>query len=95
MKINANLPFRLIHDASELGSLIRIFRKSQQLTLEKVSGVTNLSMRFLSELERGKETAELGKALAVLNKIASNPRCLTMFYFLLIITCLLKSTSRR
>jgi len=54
---------------AELGAIIRAFRKSQQLTLEKVSGLTNISMRFLSELERGKETAELGKALTMLNKL--------------------------
>lgn len=49
--------------------MIRSFRKNQHLTIEKVSGLTDVSMRFLSELERGKETAELGKALNVLNKL--------------------------
>lgn len=53
----------------DLGSHIRTFRKSQQLTLEKVSGLCNLGMRFLSELERGKETAEIGKVLSLLNKL--------------------------
>ena len=64
-----NPQFGQIKSVSELGALIRAFRKSQQLTLEKVAGITNISMRFLSELERGKETAELGKALSLLNKI--------------------------
>lgn len=31
--------------------------------LETVSGLGNLSTRFLSEFERGKETAEVGKVL--------------------------------
>lgn len=66
---NTSLPFGRIKTTSELGAIIRSFRKSQNLTLEKVSGLSNLSMRFLSELERGKETAELGKALAVLNNL--------------------------
>jgi len=61
--------FGQVLNASELGRLIRAFRKSHQLTLEKVSGLTNISMRFLSELERGKETAELGKVLTTLNKL--------------------------
>jgi len=61
--------FGQIRNASELGKVIRAFRKGQHLTLEKVSGLTNVSMRFLSELERGKETAELGKALSTLNKL--------------------------
>lgn len=53
----------------DLGSSIRAFRKSHHLTLEKVSGLTNLGMRFISELERGKETAEVGKILSLLNKL--------------------------
>jgi HTH-type transcriptional regulator/antitoxin HipB len=58
-----------IKNAHELGVLIRAFRKSQHLTLETVSGMSNVSMRFLSELERGKETAELGKALSILSQL--------------------------
>lgn len=58
-----------IKNTHELGVLIRAFRKSQHLTLETVSGMCNVSMRFLSELERGKETAELGKALSILSQL--------------------------
>ncbi len=58
-----------INSVKEIGQLIRRFRKNHQLTLYKVSGITNIGMRFLSELERGKETAELGKALAIINKL--------------------------
>lgn len=58
-----------VNNANDVGEIIRNFRKSQQVTLDKVSGVTNIGMRFLSELERGKETAELGKVLTVINKL--------------------------
>jgi HTH-type transcriptional regulator / antitoxin HipB len=58
-----------ILNVKELGGVIRTFRKSRQLTLEKVSGITNISMKFLSELERGKETAEIGKTLATINQL--------------------------
>jgi transcriptional regulator with XRE-family HTH domain len=61
--------FGRIKTTAEFGKIIRAFRKGQNLTLEKVAGLTGLSIRFLSELERGKETAELGKALEILNKI--------------------------
>ncbi len=61
--------FGRIITAKDLGALIRSFRKSNQFTLERVSGLTNVSMRFLSELERGKETAELGKVLILLNRL--------------------------
>ena len=50
----------------DLGSLARAHRKSKHLTLQTLSGLSNLSIRFLSEFERGKETAELGKVLRAL-----------------------------
>lgn len=58
-----------ISTMSELGKIMRTFRKNQGLTLEQVSGITRLSVRFLSEIERGKETAEVGKVLMALNKL--------------------------
>ncbi len=58
-----------VHSAEELGRLVRTHRKSRQLTLETVSGLGNLSPRFLSEFERGKETAEIGKVLKALRTL--------------------------
>lgn len=63
-----NLP-KQIKTAKELGILIRRFRKQRHFTLEQISGISNISMRFLSELERGKETAQIGKVLETLNKL--------------------------
>jgi transcriptional regulator with XRE-family HTH domain len=45
---------------------MRAHRKSKHLTLETLSGLSNLSIRFLSEFERGKTTAEIGKVLKAL-----------------------------
>ena len=57
---------------------MRTHRKSKGWTLRQLAQFANLSMRFLSELERGKETAELGKALHALQllglEIAIVPR---------------------
>lgn len=67
---NIPLPqYGLIKNAKELGSVLRATRKQQQLTLERISGLTRISTRFLSELERGKETAELGKVLTALDRL--------------------------
>lgn len=55
-----------VETVGELGRLIRERRKSRRLTLEAISGLANLGPRFLSELERGKETAEVGKVLKTL-----------------------------
>ncbi len=52
-----------VRSTRELGQIMRSHRKKAGWTLERLSGYANLSMRFLSELERGKETAEIGKAL--------------------------------
>lgn len=57
-----NTPLRT---PTQLGATLRAQRKAQGLTLEQLSGLSGLGMRFLSELERGKATAELGKTLEV------------------------------
>lgn len=54
-----------LHTPDQLGATLRAQRKAQGLTLEQLSGLSGLGMRFLSELERGKATAELGKTLEV------------------------------
>ncbi|NBB91832.1 MAG: helix-turn-helix domain-containing protein [Gammaproteobacteria bacterium] len=54
-----------LNTPDKLGAALRARRKSQGLTLEQLSGLSGLGMRFLSELERGKATAELGKTLEV------------------------------
>ncbi len=58
--------YSAITSVEELGSRIRLKRKSLGMTLQKVSGLTGIGFRYLSELERGKESAEIGKALRVM-----------------------------
>ena len=58
-----------IQTVGDLGRLARAHRKQRHLTLETVSGLGNLSTRFLSEFERGKETAEVGKVLKALRTL--------------------------
>ena len=58
-----------VQTTKELGRLVRAHRKQRGLTLETVSGLANLSVRFLSEFERGKETAEIGKVLKALRTL--------------------------
>lgn len=61
--------YGVVRSATELGALVRAHRKDRDLTLERVSGVGNLSTKFLSEFERGKDTAELGKVLQTLRTL--------------------------
>lgn len=64
-----DISYGAIQTAEELGRLVRAHRKHRHLTLETVSGLGNLSTRFLSEFERGKETAEIGKILKALRTL--------------------------
>ena len=52
--------------AEELGARLRAHRKSRGLTLAETAGLANISIKFISEFERGKPTAEIGKVLKVL-----------------------------
>lgn len=61
-----NTAYGPVRTVGDLGKLMRSHRKSRGWPLKMVSGFANVSMRFLSELERGKETAEIGKALHAL-----------------------------
>lgn len=67
--VQDDTPYGTIQTAEELGRLVRSHRKQRHLTLETVSGLGNLSTRFLSEFERGKETAEIGKVLKALRTL--------------------------
>ncbi len=50
----------------EIGQLIRQRRKAAGLTLKDAAGMAGVGVRFLSELERGKPTLQIGLAIEVL-----------------------------
>ena len=58
-----------ISDSLALGQLIRSERKRQQLTQEQLAAVAGVGVRFVRELESGKESCRLGLALAVLQTL--------------------------
>ena len=64
-----DISYGRIQTVEDLGQLVRAHRKGKGLTLETVCGLGNLSTRFLSEFERGKETAEIGKILKALRTL--------------------------
>jgi len=49
-----------------IGKLVRKSRKDQGLTQAEAAGYLNVGIRFLSDLENGKPTVQLEKALHVL-----------------------------
>jgi y4mF family transcriptional regulator len=54
-----------IIDSKSFGEAIRLYRKTQGLTQEKLANYSNVGVRFIIELEKGKPTCELDKALYV------------------------------
>ena len=55
--------------SKELGFIVRKNRLSQHLRQDQLAAATGVGLRFLIELEAGKPTAQLGKALAVLDAL--------------------------
>ncbi len=50
----------------ETGERIRSARKSQGLTQRELAMTANTAVRFISDLENGKPTCEIGKAFQVI-----------------------------
>lgn len=61
-----------------LGTVIRRRRRELGLTQSELAGVASTTLRFVSELERGKSTVQLDAVLRVLNalglRLATTPR---------------------
>lgn len=55
----------IVKDATAFGAALREQRKSRGYTQAQVASIAGSSPQFLSALENGKETAELGRALRV------------------------------
>lgn len=53
----------------EPGRVLRNKRKALGMTHERAAGLTGVGIRFLSELERVKATAEIGKVLQVARRL--------------------------
>ena len=58
-----------VRSPAALGRLARRERKRQGLTLDTVYSATGLSTRFLSEFERGKPNASLGRVIQTLQAL--------------------------
>ena len=56
-----------VTNAQEIGQLVRQRRKQAGLTLKDAAGMAGVGVRFLSELERGKPTLQIGRVIDVLH----------------------------
>ncbi len=53
----------------DIGQIVRAERKAQGLRQDQLAAAAGVGVRFLAELEAGKPTAQIGKALAVLDTL--------------------------
>lgn len=60
------LPYGKVSSPKDLGRAVRAKRKADRLTQAKAAALCGVGVRFLSDLENGKSTVELGKVLHVL-----------------------------
>ena len=56
-------------DTKTIGDFVRKARKQQGLTQVEAAGYLNVGPRFLSDLENGKPTVQLEKAIQVIESI--------------------------
>jgi HTH-type transcriptional regulator / antitoxin HipB len=58
-----------IKDSDDLGAAIRSRRRELELTQEDLADVARVTLRFVSELERGKESAQFAGIRRVLGAL--------------------------
>lgn len=58
-----------INSVSDLGLLLRATRHAYQLRLDDVAGSAKLGTVFVGDVERGKETVQLGRVLHLLEEM--------------------------
>ena len=56
-----------IYDSEGFGQALRQRRKELKYTQRDIAELTGFSVSFISDLENGKPTAELGKAIYLMN----------------------------
>ena len=64
-----NLPMGKFMKTKDLADIIRKKRKEQKLTQPQLAGLCNVGVRFIVDLESGKETCQIGKVLYVLDML--------------------------
>ena len=58
-----------ITDSASFGKAVKARRKELKYTQGYIAEVTGMSVSFISDLENGKSTAELGKAIYLANML--------------------------
>ena len=60
-----------LREISAIGAKIRSIRKAQGISQETLAGLAGTGQRYISEIERGKETARIREMLKVLDALGA------------------------
>jgi len=63
------IPYGKVRDVSQVGAAIRKKRRDIGMRQAELAALAGVGVRFLSELENGKSSAEIGKVLQVLHRL--------------------------
>lgn len=63
---SVNIMARHTPSTAEIGAIVRTTRKAAGLRQDELAGAADVGLRFIVDLEAGKPTAQIGKALQVL-----------------------------
>lgn len=80
MRILLNME-KKIQSLEDLATFIKDYRKGLGLTQRDLAGSSGLGERFIGDLERGKPTCQIGKALQVLNMLGIELKVHTQLTF--------------
>lgn len=61
-----------IKTTKDIAILIKTERKKQNLTQTELAGLCNVGLRFIVDVEAGKETCQISKVLKVLDVLGIN-----------------------
>jgi len=67
--VGKSFPYGKIARVADIGAAIRAKRLAIGMQQEQLAALADVGPRFLSEVENGKETAEIGKVLQVLRRL--------------------------
>jgi len=62
-------PYGKIDSVAEIGAAIRAKRRAIGMRQEELASLAGVGARFLSEVENGKTSAEIGKVLQVMRRL--------------------------
>lgn len=61
-----------LRSAAEIGEVVRAVRKENEADQRRAAELAGVGVRFLGDLERGKETLRIGLVLRVLDRLGLN-----------------------